>query len=104
MSIVQYDFTAATDLSSLLTQLNRKLDDLANLRATTRSSMLGDPAAPGPTTWIGGKRTEFETQYRSQQAGIGQLAQRALAIRSRVDAATAQAQQARSTRTPPHVS
>ena len=102
--VIQYDFAAAADLSSLLTQLSSKLNDLATLRAKTRGSLLGDPAAPQPTTWTGGKRTEFEGRYRSQQAGIGQLAQQALSIKARVDQATADANQARTTKTPGNVS
>jgi hypothetical protein len=91
-----YDFAAAANLSSLLAQLNGKLDALATLRATQRSSRLGDPAVPQPTTWTGEKRTEYEDSYRSQQSGLAQLAQRALTVKARVDQATGQAHQARS--------
>ena len=68
---------AAQDLQGGLRQLSTKLNDLAQLRASRRSALLGSPSSDN---WQGPDRDTYERQYAAQQAALTALATTALSM------------------------
>jgi outer membrane murein-binding lipoprotein Lpp len=85
---VKYDFDAAARLSSQLSQLASKLEWLAWLRDRERSTLLGSPRSDN---WKGKRRDRFEQEFRREQSRLKTLAEEAREMKSKVDAATANA-------------
>ncbi|CAK7282807.1 hypothetical protein [Streptomyces misionensis] len=83
----KFDFAAAEELRSILTQLNEKIQWLAWVRSTQGKALL-DPVAG---RWQGGKRTQFDKESGSHRAALTALAAEALALRGHVDGAIATA-------------
>lgn len=84
---------AAQDLQAGLRQLSTKLNDLAQLRASKRSTLLGTPSSDN---WQGPDRDTYERQHAAQQAALAELAATALSM-----AATLQTQLMNETRCTP---
>jgi hypothetical protein len=89
---VRYDFDAAARLSSQLTELAAKLEWLAWLRDRERGTLLGSPSSDN---WKGKRRQRFEQEFYREQSALRALAGEARDMKSKVDAATVQAEMAR---------
>ncbi|HEX6500119.1 MAG TPA: hypothetical protein VF054_13965 [Micromonosporaceae bacterium] len=85
---VNYDFGAADRLSSALSLAHEKISSFAHLRASRRSSLLGNPHSDN---WQGARRSRYEGEYAPQQHALHALAEEMLRIKSAVDHATEQA-------------
>jgi uncharacterized protein YukE len=82
-----YDFTAAQELSALLAEAARRVDEFADNRARWRADQLDRP----DEKWQGGRRRSFDQAVAPQQRTLHDLATRVRQLRSAVEAATEQA-------------
>lgn len=85
---VNFDFGAADRFSAALRSAHEKITSLAALRASQRSSQLGDPNSDN---WQGGRRDAFEGPFRQEQAALHSLAEEMLRFRAAVEHAIADA-------------
>ncbi|MCU1659775.1 MAG: hypothetical protein JWO57_4431 [Pseudonocardiales bacterium] len=85
---VNYDFGAADRLSWALSMAHEKIGSFAKLRASHRSSLLGDPHSDN---WQGARRARFEGEFAPEQHALHALAEEMLRIKAAVDHATEQA-------------
>lgn len=83
MARLMYDIGAGENLSSLLTQLNDKLVNLASQRAGWKQIYLDCD----PGNWTGGDRAAFDADFPREQAGLSAYAEAALTAKKQVEAA-----------------
>jgi hypothetical protein len=84
---VEYNTGAAQHLTVVLTQLAERIATFSELRSRLNATKL--------ETWKGHKRDEFLAGFTADQAALGRLRDRVLAMRARVDEATDEASAAR---------
>lgn len=77
------DFIAADNLKSALWQLNDKIKWLLSVRDGNRTKCLES----GATAWTGARHDTFVGELEAQKKALAQLAEEALTLMSKIDAA-----------------
>jgi hypothetical protein len=88
---VNYDFVLAEELSVLLTQAMRRLNEFGSQRTDQRKHQLG---ARPCDNWFGDRRTKFDEHFTSEEKALHGMVDEVKSLLNAVNRATEQAHEA----------